>query len=53
LEDPHRELASADPDGRVSYRPSGVWIALLLGNTIFAPYMRIADGDGEIIQQGA
>jgi hypothetical protein len=25
----------------------------LLGNPIFAPYTRIANGDGEIIQQGA
>jgi hypothetical protein len=25
----------------------------VLGNPIFAPYTRIANGDGEIIQQGA
>jgi hypothetical protein len=26
---------------------------VLVGNPIFAPYTRIANGDGEIIQQGA
>ena len=33
MEDPHRELASADPAGKVSYRPSGVRMWLAVGRT--------------------